>query len=88
MCIETIPIYYVDTETWLALQARFERSPSEGVIHDVYDGEGYKRHLDLLSQPANVSLLFNTDGVALYRSSKVSVWPVWAVVNELPPSLR
>ena len=29
----------------------------------------------------------NTDGVALYNSSKVSIWPVWAVVNELPSSL-
>ena len=26
---------------------------------------------------------------AIYRSSKVSIWPVWAaIVNELPPSLR
>jgi hypothetical protein len=41
-----------------------------------------------LSDPAHVSLILNTDGVALYRSSKVSIWPVWAIVNELPPSKR
>ena len=27
-----------------------------------------------LSHPAHISLLLNTDGVALYRSSKVSIW--------------
>lgn len=57
-------------------------------MHDIYNGEGYKRHLDFLSHPANVSLLLNTDGVAVYRSSNISIWPVWAALNELPPSLR
>ena len=48
----------------------------------------YKRHIDYLSNPAHVSLILNTDGVSLYRFSKVSIWPVWAVVNELPPCKR
>jgi hypothetical protein len=77
-----------DAETWSALQKRFERQTCQGVIRDIYDGEGYRQHLDFLSHPANVSLLLNTDGVAIYRSSNVSIWPVWAAVNELPPSLR
>ena len=77
------------SSTWSALQERFEQIHGEkGAITDVYDGEGYKRHTDFLSHPAHVSLLFNTDGVALYRSSSVSIWPVWAVINELPANLR
>lgn len=57
------------------------------MIEDVYDGVGYKKHSLFLSYPSHVLLLWNTDGVALYRSSKVSIWPVWGVINELP-SLR
>ena len=35
-----------------------------------------------------MSLLFNTDGMALFRSSKVAIWPIWTVINELPPNQR
>jgi hypothetical protein len=76
-----------DPRTWSALQKRFQRKHTDGIA-DIYDGEGYKGFSEFLMHPAHVSLLVNTDGVALYRSSSVSVWPVWAVVNELPPTLR
>ena len=29
--------------------------------------------------------LCNTDGVAIFKSSKCSLWPIWIVINELPP---
>ena len=73
---------------WAELQVRFQLPPGEGVLRDIYDGLGYKKHLNFLSKTTNISLLLNTDGVAIFRSSKVSVWPVWAVVYELPPTLR
>lgn len=76
-----------DPYTWAALQKRFDRTPSDA-IEDIYDGEGYRKHSQLLSRPENISLMLNTDGVAIYRSSSISIWPVWAVVNELPPTLR
>lgn len=58
-----------DDVTWLALQHRFERGVRDGFISDIYDGVGYKRHIQFLSHPSNVSLILNTDGVALFRSS-------------------
>lgn len=43
----------------------------------------------LLSTPENVSLLCNTDGVAVFKaSSSPSLWPIWVVINELPPMER
>ena len=36
----------------------------------------------LSSTPANVSLLCSTDGVAIFKSSKFSLWPVWVVIND------
>ena len=45
----------------------------------------------ILSQdnPLNISFSFNTDGVAPYKSSnKQNFWPIFLVINELPPRLR
>lgn len=36
----------------------------------------------------NVTAIFNTDGVNLYSSSKVELWPIFLAVNELSPSKR
>lgn len=59
--------YIPDSDTWQALQRRFNRTcPTNGAIEDVYDGEGYRWHIEFLSHPASISLLVNTDGVALF----------------------
>ena len=87
--VYTCTLYYtqIDPRTWSALQERFEQQRTDEIA-DVYDGKGYKQHHAFLSHPEHISLLINTDGVAIYRSSSVSIWPVWGVVNELPPTLR
>ena len=46
------------------------------------------RENGLLSNPDNISFTFNTDGAAVFKSSKVSVWPIFLVINELPYKLR
>ena len=79
---------YTDRTSWLALQERFRKKPSSGTIHDVYDGKLYKKHKSFLSQPANVSFTINTDGVAVFRSSNSSLWPVWVQINEFPKTKR
>ena len=38
--------------------------------------------------PMKITLLFNTDGIPLYKSSKVNIWPVFLAINELPPEER
>ena len=42
----------------------------------------------LLSDPNNVSLTWNTDGVPLFKSSSFSLWPLYFIVNELPYKKR
>ena len=42
----------------------------------------------LLSNPNNILLLWNTDDVPLFKSSKISIWPIFLVINELEPKLR
>ncbi len=36
----------------------------------------------------NISVLFNTDGVPLYSSSNVKLWPIFLASNELPLAAR
>ena len=43
---------------------------------------------DLSSKTLHISLLLNSDGVKILRSSKKSIWPVWLAVANLPPGLR
>lgn len=40
------------------------------------------------TEELHISLQFNTDGVQIFKSSKYSVWPLYFVINELPPLLR
>ena len=78
----------VDADTWKSLQARSRRKSTPDILEDVYDGAQYKLHQDFLSIPCNVSLICNTDGVAIFRSSTTSLWPVWLAINELPKNER
>ena len=66
-------------------------STSTFPIRDTYDGEEYRRHQGFLSKevdPANVSFLINTDGVAMFKSSSKEIWPIYLAINELPPQMR
>lgn len=62
------------------------KKKSPGVISDVYDGSIYKNLFNkgFLNDPNSLSFGFNTDGVPIFKSSKVSMWPVYLLINELP----
>ena len=54
------------------------RTGKEGKISDITDGEEYHKHVPsgFLANPNNISLSFNTDGVAVFhRSKKGELWP-------------
>ena len=79
------PFLLTDPSIWNTLQRR--RPPSD-TIQDICDGQAYKAHHDFLKHPSHVSLQLNTDGVAIFRSSKISIWPIWVEINELPKDMR
>lgn len=61
------------------------------VATDIYSGELYKERMsNRESSSGNLHLTgtLNTDGVNLYSSSRVELWPVFMAINELSPSLR
>lgn len=63
-----------------------------GIIRDISDGKAYQEMLcdeGFLSKTAhNLTAIFNTDGVNLYSSSKIELWPIFLAINELSPAMR
>lgn len=58
-------------------------------FEDIYDGSIYKSlSADFLANPNNITFIWNSDGVPLFKSSKVSIWPLYLMINELPYKLR
>ncbi|XP_033126933.1 uncharacterized protein LOC117124703 isoform X2 [Anneissia japonica] len=60
-------------------------------MEDIYDGEIYQRLCEPgqpLHNVNNFSYSFNSDGVPIFKSSKYSLWPIYIMINELPPKLR
>ena len=74
------------------LKHRFNRfKKKKENIEDVYDSENYKAlfyNNGPLSDENNLSFIFNTDGVPIFKSSKTSVWPIFLMINELPYKMR
>ncbi len=76
---------------WTKIQ-QYKNTPNHSSnIRDIVDGTVYKKFKEsggFLTVEANLTLLFNTDGIPLYKSSKVNIWPVFLAINELPPEER
>ena len=75
------------------LDTKFTLSSNKNEMKDFKDGKLYSELLDselgksLLNQRA-FTLLLNTDGISSYRHSKLSIWPIFLVINELPSKKR
>lgn len=65
----------------------YKKLPSCSIIRDIVDGIEYKKFKQnggFLTNEDHLTLLFNTDGIPLYKSSKVNIGPVFLAINELP----
>lgn len=60
-------------------------------LSDIASGQMYvdlQENGFLAPGSTNVSALFNTDGICLFSSTRVELWPLLIAINELPPSMR
>ena len=73
---------------WNNIQKRLAAPQDVNLLQDLYDGKEYKKHGQFFSSRSNISFTLNTDGAQLFSSSTVSLWPIWLVINELPPQVR
>ena len=59
------------------------------LITDISDGQEYRKLMqDGYLKSDNLTAIFNTDGVNLYSSSKIELWPIFLAINELSPKKR
>ena len=52
----------------------------QGILHDIHSGTGF--------EGIEHGILFNTDGISPYKSSRITVWPVLIALADLPPQVR
>jgi len=60
---------------------------------DITDGSIYKKLLEsedshLFENKKAFTFTLNTDGISPYKKSKLTIWPVFLVINELPLEKR
>lgn len=82
-------------EIWEAVQASktIASRRNDGTVRDIQDGSCYRKLFEENgflsgSENYNITATMNTDGLCLYQSSKVELWPIFLTVNELPPQKR
>lgn len=66
---------------------------SDNVLRDIVDGCLYKKLLDSkigdkIKNREAFTLTLNTDGISLSENSTLSMWPVFACINEISPQER
>ncbi|XP_060556799.1 uncharacterized protein LOC132717364 isoform X2 [Ruditapes philippinarum] len=77
-------------EDILMTKQRIHQNENDTKITDIHSGKMYKVSERNLPECESIHLTgtMNTDGVNLYSSSKVELWPVFMAINELSPELR
>ena len=61
--------------------------PGEG-MRDIHDGQFFKRLRSRYTSSRLLTLFISTDGSPVFKSSRVSLWPIVAFLNELPRGIR
>lgn len=64
-----------------------ERVYDKTTFSDILDGAMYQDFRNNLPEDEKhqyATLMFNTDGAPLYKSSSYSIWPIYLQVNEFP----
>ncbi|KAK3910766.1 Halomucin [Frankliniella fusca] len=74
----------------LQFRFKYDRKASEENIEDIFDGNIYKDEMNngFLRNPNNLSFMWYSDGIKIFKSSSFSVWPLCLVINELPYKKR
>lgn len=69
------------------------RPSEEKALHNFFDGELYQELLksedgDLFQKKEAFTFILNTDGASICKKSKLTIWPVYLVINKLPDDMK
>ena len=48
----------------------------------------FQNHLEFFSKKQHLGVILNTDGVSMFKSSRVTIWPVYIQIANLLPALQ
>ena len=68
-------------------RAKNAKTSDSSILSDITDGSYYRHLLDdgqFLANENCISGIFNTDGIPLYKSAHVKLWPIFLAINEIP----
>lgn len=68
-------------------QAKASKNSHSSSLGDITDGSFYRFLLEegqFLAGDSCISGIFNTDGIPLYSSTKVKLWPIFIAINDIP----
>eukprot|EP00734_Pompholyxophrys_sp_LG126_P000257 Pompholyxophrys_sp_v1_NODE_74_length_2407_cov_37.196003.p1 type:complete len:414 gc:universal NODE_74_length_2407_cov_37.196003:1297-56(-) len=57
-------------------------------LEDIMDGQKWVRNKNTYDRDESIVVGLNADGVPLFKSSNLSMWAVWMVYYDIPPSQR
>ena len=78
---------------WEKIEKNIKKRGSSQIketYRDITDGKLYQEICIQLDKSGFhwLSCIFNADGVALYKSSKIDIWPIYIAINEIPAGER
>lgn len=82
---------FVCLDHWDDLDYPMSSSIYDESISDIWNGDAVKQmkqNGEFFNYKEHLGLTISTDGVAVFKSSLESLWPVYLVVNNLPPKIR
>ncbi len=48
----------------------------------------FQSHREFFSKKEHLGVILNTDGVSMFKSSRVTIWPVYIQIANLLPALQ
>lgn len=89
--VDQLQVILTPENLFQLLNHRFNRiKQNNSCIEEFYDGTIYKTEFvgNFLTNPHNLSLTWYTDGVPVFKCSRISIWPLYFRINELPYTVR
>ncbi|KAL5516531.1 hypothetical protein EMCRGX_G001891 [Ephydatia muelleri] len=78
-------------ENWDKLQYPFTRRQETDMQHDLQDGSKYRALMqpgEFLSVPEHIGLILCSDGIPVFKSSGLQLWPIELCIANLSPEIR
>ena len=83
---------FIHAGNWnFLVQPRLTTSTQSSILTDIWDGAGFRintNYKNFFSLPGRIAVSMCTDGIPLFKSSSVTLWPIYLVLLNLSANIR